>query len=44
EIIIESLRNISQYITETGLSMPIDNENVSLFLTPMTYSPSDEKD
>ncbi|CAG8829102.1 16526_t:CDS:2, partial [Gigaspora margarita] len=29
---------------KAGLSMPIDNENASLFLTPMTYSPSDEKD
>ncbi|CAG8576428.1 7688_t:CDS:2 [Cetraspora pellucida] len=43
EIIFESLRNINQYITEAGLSTPIDNENANLFLTPMTYSPFDGK-
>ncbi|CAG8678716.1 22262_t:CDS:2, partial [Cetraspora pellucida] len=43
EIIIESLRNINQYIMEAGLSTPIDYENASLFLTPMTYSSIDEK-
>ncbi|CAG8557256.1 8590_t:CDS:2, partial [Gigaspora rosea] len=31
-------------IRKSTNSMLIDNENASLFLTPMTYSPSDEKD